>query len=283
MNWLNNLFQGVGKAASSFGQYIPQIMSAFNPGPVPKPAGQWPNLSQGNGGGGGGGPQPFNAFSQSPRNSIQGVSSINGGTMPAKPKKTNFLDTIFSGGKENGLLGMGLNLIGEFAGPKVGKVPDMSSIPSVQAMKNFNVRETQPLSPDVEGSINRSVDIEHAAQTKRLRDIYKNARPGTDYTTDSAYQRDLANLERSQTLNRSDAMANASMENMRIQLGANEQEMAKLSELAQLDIGTIMANLGMDAEEANSFKEMFSNLGQPFLQKGLGLDYGSVLKQFAGV
>lgn len=166
-------------------------------------------------------------------------------------------------GSDTGKIGAGLvsNLAGQAFAPKVN-APDISSLESVQNFRNY---DNASLPSGVEDSINRSVDVQHQDEMKRLQDVYKNARPGTDYSTDSAYQRDLANLERRQTLNRADAQSNALLQ-------FNQQELGHLQELAQTDIYNIMIKLGMDAQEAEQFKQSFSNVGSMFLQSGLGLN-----------
>ena len=150
-------------------------------------------------------------------------------------------------------------LFGQKAAPKVER-PDFSSVPSVQNYRNFS---GATLPTNVEGAINRSVDIQHEQENRRLRDVYKNARPGTDYLTDSAYQRDLANLERRQTLNRSDAQAMALSQ-------FNQQELEHLGSVADLDIGEIMYKLNLDAQEAEDFKNTFSKYGSMMVSSGLG-------------
>jgi len=181
---------------------------------------------------------------------------------PASKSGFNLMD-LFKGGA--GKMAGGLGMMG--LGQVLGGSPKMPSF-QTDAMNNYQNYNTGKLPPNVEDMINRTAQINEDQATKQLRDVYKNARPGTDYTTDSAYQRDLANLQRTQTLNRADAQAQALM-------GFNEQELSRASELAQLSIAEIMAKTGMESEEAASIKQMFGNVGGMMIANGLGLDqYG---------
>ena len=279
MNWFSNLWKGLGSVAQGAGK---AVSGAFNPlgaiSGLGSNIGQnifsafMPKQSQGKSPSGGVNLPIMGARSaqqMGPAMIPSGISTGDIGAAPAKSpgKKGGVADwfspeNLFKGGNPGqAMLGLGANLAGQAFSPKVN-MPDMGSLESVQNLRNF---QGATLPRNVEDSINRSVDIQHEQEMRRLRDVYKNARPGTDYLTDSAYQRDLANLQRQQTLNRADAQANA--------LGQfNQQEMQHLSEVAQMDIYSIMVKLGMDAQEAEQFKQTFSNIGTPLLQSGLGLD-----------
>jgi hypothetical protein len=192
-----------------------------------------------------------------------------GSSAISQPERAGLLDSIFPGGKSSGMAGLASMAAGQLFAPKTPKVPNFTDLSSVKALQSFQPTNFKPMDPNLESSINRGLDIEHGRQLKQLQDVYRNARPGTDYTTDSAYQRDLNNLNSSQALNRSDSMAKANVQWMQTQLQASQQEMSKLSEIAQTDIAGIMAQLGMSAQEAENFKKMFSDVGTMFLNKGI--------------
>ena len=280
MNWFQNLWKGLGGvakgagkavgsvfnpvgAASSFGQNLGQnVLSSFmQPKQQAQSAGK--STFQNIPGMMGALPNPRMGAMQPP------PSGISTGDMTATPaKKQGYGKSIMDFfGSPGGKIGAGMlsNFAGQAFAPKVN-VPDIGSLQSVQNLRGF---DNSSLPQGVSDSINRTVDIEHEQQLRRLRDVYKNARPGTDYTTDSAYQRDMANLERQQTLNRSDAQSNALLQ-------FNQQELQHLSEVAQQDIYSIMIKLGMDAQEAEQFKQSFSNIGSMFMQSGLGLNQFSL-------
>ena len=51
------------------------------------------------------------------------------------------------------------------------------------------------------------------------------------------------------------------LQQIQTSLGASQQQMQQLLQVAQLDINQIMAQLGLDAEQARLFKETFLNIG----------------------
>lgn len=250
--------QGVGKSLGSFGQ---SAMKQFAPKAL---QGMMPN--SGRAGGQISSQLPMSSFS--PMADRMGPS-YSGATPPtgfndnadASPASKGFnLMDIFKGGAGKVLGGAGVMGLGQMFGGSP-KHADFNT----QAMQNYQNYNTGKLPSNVEDMINRTSQINEDQATKQLRDVYKNARPGTDYTTDSAYQRDLANLQRTQTLNRSDAQAQALM-------GFSQQELSRAQDLAQKSIEEIMFNTGMDAQEAQSIKEMFGNVGGAMISSGLGLD-----------
>jgi len=163
------------------------------------------------------------------------------------------------GGKGNELLGAGVGMLGDALAPKA-KIPDANSSSSYQALQNF---QPGKMSPEMEASINRSLKIKQDNEIKLLTDHYRNLRPGSDLTTDSAYQRDLANLQRQQGLDTADALASAGTQ-------VSSQELTKLQEMASLDHQTIMAQTGMDMNEADEFKQKFGTLGSIIAGQGSG-------------
>lgn len=282
MGFLDSLFQGfqkvfgnvgnaVGGAANSIGQAatkaLPslmggggsasQLMNSFMPkGQPQKPMSPQPNRMSSPGG-------------RLPMNTMPPTGAGFSGGVDAEPAaKGHGIMDLF---KNNQVLqGLGVMGAGQLFGGNPKK-PDFNT-PDVQRYQNMPLNNFRTLDPNVEALINRNVDVQQDQQSKQLRDVYKNVRPGTDYTTDSAYQRDLANLQRSQTLNRSDALAGAQFQSNQQDLQLNQQELSRASELAQLSVSEIMLETGMDYAEAQQIKEMFGKVGGMFVSKGLGLD-----------
>lgn len=171
-------------------------------------------------------------------------------------------------------LGLGAMGLGQAMSPKL-QTPNFNGMQSVQNLQNFN-NSPHTLDPAIQQSIQNSANIQNEQQLRNLRDTYKNARPGTDYTTDSAYQRDLANLNRSMTMNTSDAMANASLQ-------SNQQQLGNLTNLANLDVGGAEQDYAQKAAQKQNFNNTFGNIGSMFLQKGLGMpNMGNLASLFGG-
>jgi hypothetical protein len=176
-----------------------------------------------------------------------------------KESGNDWMNQLFGKNPNQTMLGLGMNLIGDLAAPKSKSVPDINSLESIQSLKSF---QPGKMSPELEGAVNRSIQIKQDQEMKRINDIYKNLHPGFDPTTDTAYQREVSNLNRQQTIDRADAIALAGTQ-------ASSQELEKLKEIANYDISTIMLELGMSSEEAAQFKKSFSNIGSMFLQNGI--------------
>lgn len=239
-----------------------------------------------------GGPNQFMAGSAGKGNTMNWAPKVGiptQGVTGTQPEGSGtiqkLLGNMFSGtdmGKMG--LGLGINALGQFMAPKV-KTPNIMDNAAVQGLQNFDASANmnKQLDPAMLDALNRSIDINQQGEQKKLRDIYKNARPGSDYTTDSAYQSDWADMQRSQTLDRSDAIAQASFQNKGYNLQASQQELAAKQELAMLSVADIMNQTGMSAQEAQQFKQSFSNIGNMFMQKGMypnDNQYGGVMNMF---
>ena len=249
MNWLTNLFGGIGKAAQGAGQSIMGgIGNLFGGGQQQQP--QY--------GAGKIGPAPQGQFTTPPI-----APSTSGGG-------TDWMSSLFPGGKAAGIAGLAAPAIGNLFAPKAPKIPDIRSLGSVQAMQNF--RPGQSVSPAYQEMIQGNVGKLRDKRIQDLQALYHNARPGTDYLTDTNYQRDLALLETGVQDDLTNELTKAEGQ-------FSSQEQDRLSQLAQLDVYTIMAQTGLEAQEAQQFKEMFSNVGNMFLTnatKKPGYDFASL-------
>jgi len=162
---------------------------------------------------------------------------------------------LFPGGTGQGIAGIAAPFIGNMFAPKV-KTPDISSLQGVQNLQNF--RPGNSVSPAYQTMLQNNTDRLREKRTRDLQALYRSARPGTDYLTDTNYQRDLAEMERGVQSQMADDLASAEGQ-------FSQQEQSRLTDLAQLDISQIMMQTGLDAQEANDFKQMFSNVGNMFL------------------
>lgn len=307
MNWLSNLFGGAGRAiggaARSIGGAVQSaggalgnlanagaragqslgsnLMGAF------KPATQ--SVAPKSGISFGGGITPFSQQPSISNSLMSGFGSLqpqgsrllrkSNFNTPSLPGVTSQAPAPTGGGNDwwsqmiNGInipqlaLGTGINAAGNLLAPKV-KTPDITSSPNYQALKNFNYQAP----PGVEDMIRRNHE-EFANQERRnLDNIYKNVRPGTDYTTDSAYIRDRAALDASLEERFNDELTKASM-------NYSGQEQNRLSQLADADIQQIMLETGMNAQEAEQFKQSFSNIGSMLTQNALPQQNGGNLME----
>ena len=248
-NFLSNLFGGIGKAASGAGS---SIMSGIG------------NLF-------GSGQQQAPSFAK-PANPM---TSAIGGPNQFMPKQNSggmdFMSSLFPGGKASGIAGLAAPALGNMFAPKTPNIPDINSLSSVQALQNF--KPGNSVSPEYQGMIQRNVGQLREQKKRELDALYHNARPGTDYLTDSNYQRDLALMDQGVQNNLTDELTKA-------EATFSSQEQERLSQIAQMDIYSIMANTGMKAQEAQQFKEMFSNVGNTFLTNATANPENAAMEQF---
>lgn len=246
MGFLSNLFNGVSSLFSGGGggNIGSSLMNMF-------------------GGGGGGGQQVASAMGQPVMSSMTKQGAQGGG---------NFLNSIFKN-PGAGATGLGIMGLGQTMN-KPAKFPDFNQDPAVQQLMGWQNSASHPLDPNVQASVQNSLNIQNEQRLRNLRDVYKNLRPGTDYTTDSNYQRDLGNLNRSISMDNADAMASQ-------QFKSNEQQLGNLTNMAQLGVGSRMGQAAIDAEGRNQQNELFGNLGNLFLQQGIGQpDFMSMFKPY---
>ena len=205
---------------------------------------------------------------------------------------SGFMSQIFD---PQTLLGAGLTGIGLLKKPP--KMPQSSAVNNYasqvnsggipvnqQAMGNISNTLNEKFNPLTDAEIQaatRNTEQQKNEAIKRLQGVYGSLRPGTDYTTDSNYKMDLQNVERDFAQQGSDIVANRSRsaqeafrgnQRQAVQqaLGANEQQMNQLAQVAQLDLVQIMSQLNLDYAQAAAFKETFLGLGGDLLRSGLG-------------
>lgn len=266
MGWLSNLFSGIGNAAggamNSVGQGFGSLMNMFGGG----------NKSAGGGG------------NSNMMSALGGPNSFMGGAGGNKSQSYNPMAAMASPsqgggnsmmGKFNpGMTGAGLGImgLGQLMN-KPTKMPDFNSQPQVQALNNWQNQASHPMDPNVATAMQNTLNIQNEQQLRNLRDVYKNLRPGTDYTTDSNYQRDLTNLNRSIASQNADAMAGQ-------QFNSNQQQLGNLTNMAQLGVGQQMGQANLDAQRQQQQNQMFGNIGSLFLQNGLGMpNFMNMFKQ----
>lgn len=240
MDWLSNIFSGLGNAAGgamkSIGNMGGGLMNMF-----------------------GGGNQNGSGYT-----GAQNMTNAMGG-----PNQMSFGATPKSGGGGSsfnpGMAGAGLGImgLGQLMNKPV-KMPDFNSNPQVQALNNWQNQANHPMDPNVATAMQNTLNIQNEQQLRNLRDVYANLRPGTDYTTDSNYQRDLGNLNRSMASQNADAMAGQ-------QFNSNQQQLGNLTNMAQLGVGQQMGNANLQAQRQQQQNQMFGNVGSMFLQNGLGM------------
>src|SRR3990167_8152187 len=262
-NWLSKLFQGAGMGAGNsmdlnpalggvVGAGLGQIGSAAGNligGSFPGQGSQQPGQQQP------GYPQQPGGFSN--QNFFNGMGINTGDESQNNPLKQLF--EMF-GIQNPGQAGLGAGILG-IGGllDKDVKLPDFWEDRGVKDLANWGKSASHPMDPNVDVAIQRSMDIQNEQQLRNLRDVYKNARPGGDYLNDSAYQRDLDNLNRKMALNTADAKAGS-------QLASNQQNIGILSNLAEGSVGQGRIQGLLDTQKQTKKNKLFGDLGSAFIQ-----------------
>lgn len=206
------------------------------------------------------GQQPPN---NQPPGSQTGVST--GGGSASNPPQQDVISQLMSmfGIQNPGQAGVGAGLLGlGQVLDKDIKLPEFWDDRGVKALDAWNQTANHPLDPNVDASIQRTLDIQNEQRLRNLRDVYKNARPGGDYLNDSAYQRDLENLNRSMATQGADAKAGA-------QLQSNAQNIGIMSNLAEGSVGQGWGQAALDSVKQGQQNKLFGDLGSAFLTGSL--------------
>ena len=185
------------------------------------------------------------------------------------------------------------------------EVPDFSAIPSVARLSE---NAGQPLSDlgrlgqtrlseqltenyqglpgDQEASIRRTFD----KRREQVASQFKLFRPNADQATDSAFRQAMTDIDAQEA----DSVAQAQQADrtqfqsgrrtdIASALGVDEQTLNTLTEVAQLDVQEIAIRLGIDADEAQRFKQNFGNIAGLLAAGPLGLNSFTPQGATAGV
>ena len=178
--------------------------------------------------------------------------------------------SMFGKNPQQTLLGAGLEGIGQF-GIQTPNMPDISELPSVQQLRNFNFNSIGELDPALEQAINNDFQRIEEREYQAFVARYKSLRPGADIESDSNFKRDLMELQRMQGSRRADALAKYRFEMIQTNLQISQAELAQLQDMAQMDIDVIMGQMGLDYANAQKFKDTFTRLGDTMISQGMGI------------
>jgi len=157
----------------------------------------------------------------------------------------------------------------------------------------------------------RRIDENYDKAEEAFRTKYKGLRPGANVEGDSAFREGITDLQRDRAREKSAIQTQLSyareQEHIKREFAEEEAAKGRTSQeqqafysrkynnivaslnlddattknymaLAQLDADRIATNVGITVGEAARFKEIFADIGGYFIQKGLGLDLGTALR-----
>ena len=202
-------------------------------------------------------PQQPGGFSN--QNYFNGMPS---GVNTGDAQQSNPLNDLFAsfGIQNPAQAGLGAGILGfGSALNKDVKLPDFWEDRGVKDLASWGDSASHPMDPNVQTAMQNTLNIQNEQQLRNLRDVYKNARPGGDYLNDSAYQRDLSNLQRNMAFQGADAMSQA-------QFKSNDQQIGIKSNLAEGSVGQGRIQGLLDTQKQTNQNKLFGDLGSAFIQ-----------------
>ena len=181
------------------------------------------------------------------------------------------LNKMFGENPAQTITGGALSIGSQLPGLGTPRMPDISELPSVQQLRNFNFKNSGELDPALEDAVNRDMSRIEEREYQEFIGRYKSLRPGADIESDTNFKRDLMELKRMQGERRSDTMAKYRFEMISKNLQLSQAEVQNLQSIAQLDIQSIMFKMGLDYGSAQKFKDTFSRAGDYLITSSLGI------------
>jgi len=131
-------------------------------------------------------------------------------------------------------------------------------------------------------AVMRQINADEEQAMDQVRDLYRNLRPGTDPSTDSSFRRDIQEVQDQYSRLRADSTAqysrqietsNQEARRQQIQqaIGASQQDINALMQLAQFDVDLIATQLGIDIMAAQDLKELYGGIGSQLFLQGQGV------------
>lgn len=200
------------------------------------------------------------------------------------------INKMFTGGGQGGNLMQGLTtilgsqMIGNPKAPALGQdyqdYMSMMKGGGTPGMQSANQYYQNVLSGQNQGAYDAatsSLDESYADEERKLHQMYKSLRPGSDPTTDSTYQRDLSELQGNYAKQRALAMAGVQQGAAQGASQVGGQQMQGMQSGIQAQIDQIAQQWGMNYQQRDALRKMLMGVGgyqvtgpqSVFGQKGL--------------
>lgn len=193
----------------------------------------------------------------------------------------------FLGNNKNLLTGLGIAGAGQLIGsPKVPELPQsvidfQNMVKSGGSALNQKAsaalgaeldRPFEQVSAEEEAAAMRQLEKDQANAEKQVRDLYRNLRPGTDPSTDSAFRRDLADVTdqfsraKVDTLSQLRRQVSNDFQSNRIRQvlaaqGVDQQQMQNLLAANQYDVDRTLLQLQISDRDRQFLREYLTNFG----------------------
>jgi len=191
------------------------------------------------------------------------MPGVNSGVTPTS---TNWWQDLL-GGKNWGTtaLGLGIGGLGQLMN-KQPQIPNFNELGGVQGFKNMLSQgpTAVQITPETRLRLEEQVNDQYDQALKELNARYKNLRPGADYASDSDYKGDLDRLNEA----KADAIKGMVDE---YQNRVYSDQLQGAQYFADMDQYQLMAQTGLDQQQAQEFQNWLRSLGGAFMQSGLGI------------
>ena len=107
----------------------------------------------------------------------------------------------------------------------------------------------------------QSIDLNYQEQLRNLQAQYRSLRPGTDFTSDSTYQRDVANLNTMYQQQRSNALAGVQGMAAQGAAGVGGQQMAGMQSGIEAQLDQIATQWGMSQSQRSALRDALTGMG----------------------
>lgn len=134
-------------------------------------------------------------------------------------------------------------------------------------------RPFEQVSAEEEAAALRQLEKDQGNELESIKDVYRNARPGTDYSTDSAYKRDVADLNdrfaraKTDTVSQLRRQVSNDFQGNRIRQilaaqGIDQNQMTNMLASSQYDVDRMLAQLQIDDRDKQFLRETIFNTGK---------------------
>lgn len=199
---------------------------------------------------------------------------LGGGSIDA-PQGINWKDSLgklFKGNMGKTLGGLGVIGASQLIGnPKPPALPSQyndymnmmmnGGTPGMQQANQYYSNVLSGNNKDAFEAATYSLDQNYAEQLRQLNSMYKTLRPGTDPTTDSTYQRDLALLNDQYSRARAQVMAGVQQGAASGMVGLGSQLTQGMANAIQPQIDLIATQWGMNADQRAALRNTLMNWG----------------------
>ena len=136
---------------------------------------------------------------------------------------------------------------------------------------------------DMYEAATHDVDLQYQEQLRNLNAQYKSLRPGTDITTDSAYRRDMQQLQDQYSRRRAQVLAGVQQTAASGLAGLGGQQMQGMAQGLGAQFDMIADQMGMDFSQKQALRNSIMGIGEAGIGGAMGTGTGTLDKLIAAM